>query len=123
MPQNHTNFNDVTGPHGYVGIHHGETELVSSGVNEHGLNLESLGFGANRGITNYLPKGEWEYNQKNILAYILGNPKNVDEAMFIENIDGSGYPVIYENKLGVMTNEPEYPVQEALASDIIIGST
>ncbi|GGZ71879.1 linear amide C-N hydrolase [Algibacter mikhailovii] len=156
-PRNHNDFNGVTGPYGYVGIRHGETEWVSTGINEHGLNVESLGLGANGGITNYLPAGEGDYNQQNLLPFILANAKTVDEAIalvkktkvetselevahnievglhfsitdlnkaiVIEYVDGSGYPVIYENKLGVMTNEPEYPVQEALASDVIGGES
>ncbi|MGI9514027.1 MAG: linear amide C-N hydrolase [Anderseniella sp.] len=154
-PRGYKGFGGVTGPHGYVGIRHGDTEWVSSGVNEYGLNVEALGLGAQGTHTNYLPAGKGEYNQQNILPFILANSKNVDEAIalvkrtkvetsaievahdievglhfsitdlkkavVIEYNDGTGLPVIYENSLGVMTNEPPYPYQMALADDVIGG--
>ncbi|MGI9520924.1 MAG: linear amide C-N hydrolase [Hyphomicrobiaceae bacterium] len=153
----YTGFGGVTGKYGYVGIRHGRTDWVSSGVNEHGLNVESLGLGAQGTQTKYLPAGQGDKNQQNLLAHILGNAKNVDEAIelvkqtkvetsklkvahdlevglhfsitdkykavVIEYTDGSGYPVVYENTLQVLTNEPVYPVQMALADDIIGGPT
>lgn len=154
-PRNYTGFGGVTGPHGYVGICHGETPWVSSGVNEHGLNVEALGLGAQGTHTKYLAAGQGDYNQQNMLAFILANAKNVDEAIelvkktkvetsklavahdmevglhysitdlkkavVIEYNDGTGIPVIYENSFGVMTNEPPYPYQMALADDVIGG--
>ena len=154
-PRGYKSFGGVTGPHGYVGIRHGDTDWVSSGVNEYGLNVESLGLGAQGTHTKYLPAGKGDYNQQNILAFILANAKNVDEAIelvkrtkvetsklpvahdievglhysitdkdkaiVIEYKDGTGFPVIYENTFGVMTNEPPYPYQMALADDVIGG--
>ncbi len=79
-PRNHKGFGGVTGPHGYVGICHGDTPWVSSGVNEHGLNVESLGFGAQGTHTEYLPKGQGD-NQQNILAFILASTKNVKKEL------------------------------------------
>ena len=80
-PRGYKSFGGVTGPHGYVGIRHGDTDWVSSGVNEYGLNVESLGLGAQGTHTKYLPAGKGDYNQQNILAFILANAKNVDEAI------------------------------------------
>ncbi|GLP96301.1 linear amide C-N hydrolase [Paraferrimonas sedimenticola] len=144
-PRNYEGFGGVTGSIGYVGIMHGDTDWVSSGLNEHGLNVETLGLGASGNHSKYADIGKGDYNQQNISAYILANAKSVDEAIelvkkvkvenshlpvahdidvglhlaitdvnravVVEWTDGSGYPDIHENKLGVMTNEPAYPLQ------------
>ncbi|MEZ9233013.1 linear amide C-N hydrolase [Vibrio amylolyticus] len=65
--------------YGFVGIRHGKTEWVSSAINEHGLNAESLALGASQ----YVPEGSTEIgvNYLNLGAFILGNAKTVDEAV------------------------------------------
>ncbi|GEM81832.1 linear amide C-N hydrolase [Vibrio superstes] len=144
-PRNYEGFGGVTGSIGYVGIMHGDTDWVSSGLNEQGLNVETLGLGGGGNHSKYAEIGEGDYNQQNISVYILANAKSVDEAIellkkvkvensdlpvahgidvglhlaitdtekaiVVEWTDGSGYPEIHENKLGVMTNEPAYPLQ------------
>lgn len=131
----------VTGPIGYVGMRHADTEWISSGMNEHGLNIESLALAASQ----FAPEGESAYNYLNIGAYILANAKSVDEAVellkntkvsttkiavanyvevgmhfaiadknrriVVEWQNGSGYPEIFENYVGAMTNDPPYQDQ------------
>lgn len=41
--------------------------------------------------------------------------RDKERAIVVEYVDGSGYPTIYENELGVMANDPQYPVQVAEA--------
>ncbi|MGI9366378.1 MAG: linear amide C-N hydrolase [Rhizobiaceae bacterium] len=131
----------VSGPIGYVGMRHANTEWISSGMNEHGLNIESLALAASK----FAPEGESPYNYLNIGAYVLANAKTVDEAVellkktkvsttkiavanyvevgmhfsiadkdrriVVEWQDGSGYPEIFENHVGAMTNDPIYQEQ------------
>ncbi|RKF15690.1 linear amide C-N hydrolase [Alginatibacterium sediminis] len=65
--------------YGYVGIRHGATEWVSSAINEHGLNAESLALGASQYTAE--DSTELGVNYLNLGAYILGNAKSVDEAV------------------------------------------
>ncbi len=131
----------VTGPIGYVGMRHADTEWVSSGMNEYGLSVEGNALAA----TASAPEGESKYNFLNVGAYVLANAKNVDEAVellkktkvsttkiavanyvevgmhysiadpdrrvVVEWQDGTGYPVIFENHVGAMTNDPIYQEQ------------
>ncbi|PRY26938.1 penicillin V acylase-like amidase (Ntn superfamily) [Aliiruegeria haliotis] len=131
----------VSGPIGYVGMRHADTEWVSSGMNEHGLSVEGNALAA----SSYAPEGENHINYLNIGAHVLANAKSVDEAVeilrntkvsttkiavahgvevgmhfsiadterriVVEWQDGSGYPEIFENHVGAMTNDPIYQEQ------------
>ena len=131
----------VTGPLGYVGMRHADTEWVSSGMNEHGLSVEGNALAASK----YAPEGESKYNFLNIGAYVLANAKTVDEAeallkktkvsttkiavanyvevgmhlsivdkgrrIVVEWQDGTGLPIIFENHVGAMSNDPIYQEQ------------
>ncbi|MBB3700651.1 linear amide C-N hydrolase [Flammeovirga yaeyamensis] len=145
------NFYNLKVKYGFTGIEHGNTGLMSSGLNEHGLNIEALALFE----SNYAPVGEGDINQQQVVSYVLGNAKSVDEAIellkktkvegsklslmkdielgihfaitdgkrsvVVEYINGKGTPEIYENKLGVMTNDPRYPTQELMAMSLING--
>ena len=148
VPRDHQEESYVV-KYGYTGItHHG---FVSSGMNEHGLSIETLALGE----FNALPKGEGDMSQGAITGYVLANAKTVDEAVallrqvklethaydivgglelgihlalhdgerrvVVEWLDGSGYPEVFENELGVMTNDPNYPAQEGLAKMMLDG--
>ncbi len=144
VPRDHT-FHDVKVKHGFVGINHGNDPFVSSGLNEHGLNVEGLGYGSE----GFAPKGSGGISMLKVPTMVLGNAKDVDEAVellkglkveadnmtqfgdipigfhfsitdndksvVVEWDDGDGSPNIYENTYGVMTNTPAYPEQLALA--------
>ncbi|MGI9520923.1 MAG: linear amide C-N hydrolase [Hyphomicrobiaceae bacterium] len=144
VPRNHT-FHDVSVKYGFVGINHGNDPFVSSGLNEHGLNIEGLGYGSE----GFAPKGSGGISMLNVPTIVLGNARNVDEAVkllrglkveadnmtqfgdvpigfhfsitdneksvVVEWDEGDGSPNIYENAYGVMTNTPTYPEQLALA--------
>ena len=131
----------VTGPIGYVGMRHADTEWISSGMNEHGLSVEGNALAASK----YAPEGASKYNYLNIGAYVLANAKTVDEAeallkktkvsttkisvanyvevgmhfsivdkdrrIVVEWQDGTGFPKIFENHVGAMTNDPIYQEQ------------
>ncbi|GEM79832.1 linear amide C-N hydrolase [Vibrio superstes] len=148
FPQNHV-INGKSGDYGFVGMQHGDTEWISSGLNEHGLNVESLALGE----STLLPEGEGDVNYLEVASLLLANAKNVEEAIalledtlvthtkiavahdmdipmhfairdndraiVVEYTTGDGKPTFYENELGVMTNDPSYPVQlEAAQKEI-----
>ncbi|MEZ9925522.1 linear amide C-N hydrolase [Vibrio breoganii] len=134
---------DATIEHGFVGIRHGNTQMISSGLNEHGVSIEALGYWA----AEYADTEEGDATSLSIVSSVLGNAKSTDEAVemiekmvityedmkqfngvtvafhyaindgkravVVEHVDGK--PVIYENTLGVMTNDPSYPEQVKLA--------
>ncbi|PCD89055.1 linear amide C-N hydrolase [Vibrio mediterranei] len=134
-------INGKTGDYGFVGMRHEDTEWISSGLNEHGLNIESLALLE----SEYAEEGKGDINYLEVVGHVLANAKSVDDAVellkktkvetttikvahdltvgmhfairdkesaiVVEYIDGSGYPAIYENELGVMANDPRFPVQ------------
>lgn len=138
-------INGKSGEYGFVGMRHADTEWISSGLNEHGVNIESLALLE----SSYLEEGTGDINYLEVVGHVLANAKSVDEAVellkstkvetttikvahdltvgmhyairdkdraiVVEYVDGSGYPTIYENEIGVMTNDPAYPKQLELA--------
>ncbi|WP_095496949.1 linear amide C-N hydrolase [Paraferrimonas haliotis] len=152
VPRNHK-INGKAGQYGFVGMRHAETEWVSSGLNEHGVNIESLALLESK----YLDEGQGDINYLEVATLVLANTKTVDEAVdllrktkvetttievahgltigmhfairdnqravVVEYVDGSGYPTIYENEIGVMTNDPNYPTQLKLAKPHIEAAT
>ncbi|GLP95858.1 linear amide C-N hydrolase [Paraferrimonas sedimenticola] len=126
-------------------------DVLHDGMNEHGLQMSMLALG----VSQYAPEGSGDINKGEVVGYVLGNFKSVDEAekalketkvhntifkaipelgeyvgvhfvitdnkrsIVVEYLDDSGYPNIFENKLGVMTNEPTYDVQEMLANSLL----
>ncbi|MDO6684465.1 MULTISPECIES: linear amide C-N hydrolase [unclassified Agarivorans] len=148
FPQNHV-INGKSGDYGFVGMQHGDTEWISSGLNEHGLNVEALALGE----STLLPEGEGDVNYLEVVSHVLSNAKTVDEAVkllegtlvshttiavahdmdipmhfalrdtdravVVEYTTGDGKPTFYENELGVMTNDPSYPVQLEAANKAI----
>lgn len=150
VPQNYE-LHGIKVNYGFVGMKHGNTEWISSGLNEHGLNIEVLALGE----SVYAPKGEGDINHLEVVTYILGNAKSVDDAVellkkikvemtpitvshdmeigmhyalndgkraiVVEYINGEGTPEIYENKLRVMTNDPAYPAQEQMGMAMLGG--
>ncbi|KFA98709.1 linear amide C-N hydrolase [Vibrio sp. ER1A] len=138
-------INGKSGEYGFVGMRHADTEWISSGLNEHGVNIESLALLE----SSYLEEGKGDINYLEVVGHVLANAKSVDEAVellkstkvetttikvahdltvgmhyairdkdraiVVEYVDGSGYPTIYENEIGVMTNDPAYPEQLKLA--------
>ncbi|MDA0106864.1 linear amide C-N hydrolase [Vibrio mediterranei] len=148
VPRGHE-FAEFTAKYGFVGMQHGQEDMVSSGINEHGVSVEALALGA----ADYLPAGKGDISQIALGAYILGNARSTDEAVTIlhnlkvhlgkmagvgaigvhlaindgerkvvvEHTQGDGIAEIYENDLGVMTNDPVYPVQVELAQMMLDG--
>ncbi|OAN10854.1 hypothetical protein A3K86_17835 [Photobacterium jeanii] len=149
VPQQHK-FSFAQAQYGFVGIQHGE-ELFSSALNEYGLSGEALALGAADFApegTGKIRSGDVigfvlsqaknvdqviellkktkvsvaKYDVVDGLAlgmhYAFNDGK---KAIVVEYVDGSGYPNIYENKLGVMTNDPTYEQQEALAHMMLDG--
>ncbi|MFA0087693.1 linear amide C-N hydrolase [Vibrio sp. 10N.261.51.F12] len=148
VPQGYA-INGKSGDVGFVGMRHGDTEWISSGLNEHGVNVESLALVESK----YAAEGEGDVNYLEVTGFTLANAKSVDEAVkilkktkvettkiavahdleigmhfairdakraiVVEYVDDSGYPTIYENDLGTMTNDPAYPVQVELAEAAI----
>ncbi|KXI24569.1 linear amide C-N hydrolase [Photobacterium sanguinicancri] len=148
VPQGYE-INGKSGDAGFIGMRHGDTEWISSGFNEHGVNVESLALIESK----YAAEGEGDVNYLEVVGLILANAKSVDEAVellkktkvetttikvahnltvgmhfairdkdqaiIVEYVDGTGYPTIYENDLGTMTNDPSYPVQAKLANAAI----
>ena len=140
VPRNH-HLGSFTTKYGFVGISHAGL-LFSDGLNEHGLAASGLWLDASK----YAEKKPGAYHIKELINYVLGNTKTVDEAVafiksnsfytsadfgslaagiplslhfaitdssgrsvVVEFIDGK--PVIHENKIGVMTNDPPYEEQ------------
>lgn len=152
VPQNY-DLHGITTTYGFVGIKHGDTEWISSGMNEHGVNVEVLALGESQ----YAPKGTGDINHLEVASYVLAKAKTVDEAIellskikvdvtpisvshdmeigmhyaitdakrsvVIEYLNGKGTPEVYENNLGVLTNDPNYVDQELMAQALINGST
>ncbi|GAL18218.1 choloylglycine hydrolase [Vibrio maritimus] len=144
VPRNY-DINGKSGPVGFVGMRHADTEWISSGLNEHGVNVESLALQ----LSEYVEEGEGDINYLEVVGHVLANAKSVDEAVellkktkvetttikvahdltvgmhyairdkeraiVVEYVDGSGYPTIYENEVGVMANDPAFPDQVAEA--------
>ncbi|USD63782.1 linear amide C-N hydrolase [Vibrio sp. SCSIO 43140] len=148
VPRNH-DINGKSGPVGFVGMRHAETEWISSGLNEYGVNIESLALLE----SSYLEEGQGDINYLEVVGYILSNAKSVDDAVallnavkvettsikvahdltvgmhyairdkhraiVVEYTDGTGYPTIYDNEIGVMTNDPTYPEQLEIAQSYV----
>ncbi|RKF19771.1 linear amide C-N hydrolase [Alginatibacterium sediminis] len=141
---------DSTTTHGFVGIRHGDTEMISSGLNEHGVSIEALGYWA--GEYADMPISEADATSLSIVSTLLGQAKSTDEAVeIVENLvvayedmkqfngvkvafhyainDGKravvvehedgGKPMVYENTIGVMTNDPSFPQQIETAKQAI----
>ena len=62
--------------YGFVGISHGDL-LFSDGLNEHGLACSGLWLD----VSKYSAKKEGAYHVSELLTYVLGNTKTVDEAV------------------------------------------
>ncbi|PMJ98140.1 linear amide C-N hydrolase [Vibrio sp. 10N.261.55.A7] len=148
VPQGYE-INGQSGDVGFIGMRHGETEWISSGLNEHGVNIESLALIESK----YAAEGEGDVNYLEVVGLVLANAESVDDAVemlkktkvetttikvahdltvgmhfairdndraiVVEYVDGTGFPTIYENDLGTMTNDPAYPVQAELAEAAI----
>ncbi|MDO6762984.1 linear amide C-N hydrolase [Agarivorans sp. 1_MG-2023] len=147
VPRGHE-FRDSTSQYGFVGMRHGDTEMISSGLNEHGVSIEALGYwGAEYTEDEKAAKS----TSLSIMSTLLGNAKTTEEAIDLakntpivyegmKQFDGvtvafhyaitdgkhsvviehvAGEAVVYENTLGVMTNDPSYPEQEAMAKEAI----
>ncbi|USD67999.1 linear amide C-N hydrolase [Vibrio sp. SCSIO 43136] len=138
-------FSYTNTAYGFVGIQHGE-ELFSSGMNEHGLSGEALALAAadfapegsgdirSGDVVAYVLANAKNVSQVikllqktrvEIAAYDVVDGLHLgmhyvfndgESSIVVEYLDGSGFPVIYENKLGVMTNDPSYDHQQALAN-------
>ncbi|MEZ8824613.1 linear amide C-N hydrolase [Vibrio amylolyticus] len=149
VPQNHK-LNYTKTQYGFVGMEH-EPSLFSSGMNEHGLNGEALVLGesqfAPEGEGKLLSGDVVGYvlaNAKNVQEAIkilketkveVGSYEVIKglhlsthyafndgtRSVVVEYLDGSGYPEIFENKIGVLTNDPNYPTQEFLANSMLDG--
>lgn len=149
VPQRH-NFSFVTTKLGFVGIQHGE-ELFSSGMNEHGLSAEALALAgaqfAEEGngdirsgdVVAYVLSQAKSVDEVisilkdtkvEVAAYDVVDGLHLgmhyafndgEKSIVVEYLDGSGYPVIYENELGVLTNDPSYDQQQALANMMLDG--
>ncbi|MGI9520925.1 MAG: linear amide C-N hydrolase [Hyphomicrobiaceae bacterium] len=131
----------VEGPVGYVGMRHADTEWVSSGMNEYGLSVEGNALAASKYAPageskyNYLNIGAYVLaNAKSVdeavellkktkvsttkiavanyvevgMHFSIVDPKR---RIVVEWQDGSGYPMIFENHLGAMSNDPIYQQQ------------
>lgn len=134
FPRGHS-FETFKAKYGFVGIHH--LGGLSDGLNEHGLAVSALWLSESK----YADKSKAHYSITELIPYLLGNTKTVEEALefiranqfytgsFKQNnkieitlhfaiTDASGRSVvvefidgkakIYENKVGVMTNEPTF---------------
>ncbi|NKF48998.1 linear amide C-N hydrolase [Shewanella sp. WXL01] len=146
-------INGKSGDYGFIGMRHENTEWISSGLNEHGVNIESLALLE----SEYLEEGKGDINYLEVVGHVLANAKSVDEAVellkktkvettkikvahdltvgmhyairdkeravVVEYVDGSGYPTIYENEVGVMANDPAYPEQLKNAQKHIDAAT
>lgn len=150
VPRNH-HFSESKTVYGFVGIQHGE-ELFSSALNEHGLSGEALALAsasfAPEGKGQIKSGDVIRYvlaNAKNVdeaikllketkvsvaaydvvdglhlgMHYAFNDGK---KAIVVEYLDGSGFPVITENTLGVMTNDPAYGEQVLLAEGMLDGT-
>ncbi|PRY26937.1 penicillin amidase [Aliiruegeria haliotis] len=152
VPQGH-DFHGVEIEHGFVGLKHGDDPFVSSGLNEHGVNIEGLALGT----SVYAEKGKGDLSVLQLPAMVLGNASSTDEAVellktvaietdnmsqfgdipigfhfvitdaersvVVEYTNGKGTPDVYENTLGVMTNDPAYPTQMSFAKSLIDGTS
>ena len=149
VPRGHQ-MRDSKVKYGYVGIRHGNTEMVSSGINEHGLSFEALGYWS----AEYAdaPKDQADATSLSIGYKLLGEAKSVDEAIellkswtvvyedmkqfgaarvpfhyalndgkraVVVEFDVGGKLNIYKNTMGVMTNDPSYPLIMAKAESAI----
>lgn len=127
--------------YGFVGISHGGL-LFSDGLNEHGVACSGLWLDESK----YSEKKPGAYHVSELISYVLGNTRSVDEALtfikantfytsaefgslaegitlllhfsitdasgrsvVVEFIEGK--PVIHENKVGAMTNDPRFELQ------------
>ncbi|GLS84946.1 linear amide C-N hydrolase [Paraferrimonas haliotis] len=150
VPRNHA-FSKFTSEYGFVGISHGE-ELFSSALNEHGVSGEALalataqfaaegsgdirsgdlvGFVLGQAKTVDEVIEILESTKVAVAAYDVVDGMHLgmhyafndgNKAIVVEYLDGTGYPVITENTLGVMTNDPSYDTQVALANSFIDGT-
>ncbi|USD62276.1 linear amide C-N hydrolase [Vibrio sp. SCSIO 43140] len=149
VPRGHV-FSESKTTHGFVGIEHGE-ELFSSALNEHGLSGEALALAgavfADEGqgdirsgdVVRYVLANARSVDEAekilqstkvSVAAYDVVDGLHLGmhyafndgkRAIVVEYLDGTGFPVITENKLGVMTNDPAYHEQEALAGMMLDG--
>lgn len=72
---------DATTKYGFVGIRHGDTQMISSGLNEHGLSIESLGYWA--GDYADVSIEESDATSLSVVSTLLGQAKTTDEAVAI----------------------------------------
>ncbi|GLP96239.1 linear amide C-N hydrolase [Paraferrimonas sedimenticola] len=150
VPRNHK-FSESKTKYGFVGIQHGE-ELFSSALNEHGLSGEALALAqasfAGEGEGKIRSGDVVRFvlaNAKNVeeaiallkktkvsvaaydvvdglhlgMHYAFNDGK---KAIVVEYVDGSGFPVITKNTLGVLTNDPTYDQQTELAMMLLDGT-
>ncbi|MBU0713840.1 MAG: linear amide C-N hydrolase [Verrucomicrobia bacterium] len=132
FPRGHS-FGTYTTKYGFVGIHH--LGSLSDGLNEHGLAVSGLWLSESK----YADKSKAQYHIKELVSFLLGNAKTVDEALkiveanqfYTSKMDGKieitlhfaitdasgrsvvvefidGKTKVYENEVGVMTNEPAF---------------
>lgn len=148
VPRGHE-FHGIVVKHGFVGINHGNDPFVSSGLNEHGVSIEGLGLGASEyapkdsgGISMLKVPSLVLGNAKSVDEAVELLKKTKVEAdnmsqfgetavgfhfaitdnkrgVVVEYTKGDGTPDIYENKYGVMTNDPLYPDQLKLAEEMV----
>lgn len=134
----------VKGPIGYVGMRHADTEWVSSGMNEYGLSIEGNALAASsyapegESKYNFLNIGAYvlanaktvdeavellEKTKVSTTKIAVANYVEVgmhfsivdkNRRVVVEWQDGTGYPIIFENHVGAMSNDPIY--QEQLAN-------
>lgn len=131
----------VQGNIGYVGMRHADTEWVSSGMNEYGLSMESNALAASAAAPegeskyNFLNIGAYvlanaktvdeavellKKTQVSTTKIAVANYVEVgmhlsivdkNRRIVVEWQDGTGYPIIFENHVGAMTNDPIYQEQ------------
>ncbi len=142
VPRNYQ-LGSIKTKYGFVGMSH--NGLFSDGMNEYGLVVSALWLNESK----YKKLSDATYPITDIIPYVLGNTKTVDEAVkFILNnqfytisspltggldllihfsiTDPNGHSVvvefidgkatIFENKIGVMTNDPPYDKQIQILS-------
>ena len=74
VPRGHK-LGDVTTEYGFVGMYH--SGIFSDGLNEHGVAISALWLKD----SVFVSKGEGVRKNSDLVHYVLGNTKNVDEAL------------------------------------------
>ncbi|MEM7024292.1 MAG: linear amide C-N hydrolase [Pseudomonadota bacterium] len=118
VPRNQ-DFGSFQTRHGFVGLYH--QGLFSDGMNEHGMAVSALWLD----ISSYSPEGDGARAISEVVGYILGNTKTLDEA--IAYIEGNTFYTYAPEVLGDLELKLHFaitgPSGKSIALEFVDGET